>query len=112
MTPMRPARTIAGVAGAIVALAGCGGSADSGYGCTGDTCTASFDGPGSQDLSHELGSGSRVEIKSVEGMAVAVAVGDDKRTLRRGQRATLGHVLVRVTEVDGSKVKLRLEKAA
>ena len=37
----------------VMPLTACGGGGD-GFGCTGETCKASFDGPGRQDLSSDL----------------------------------------------------------
>lgn len=51
---LRRALALLGVA-IVLPLAACGGGGGDGFTCTGETCKASFDGAGEQDLSSELG---------------------------------------------------------
>lgn len=91
-------------------LAGCGsGSEESGFGCTGRTCKASFQGPGEQDLSSKLGSGATVAVETVDGDSVTARVAGREVKLVKGeapQRA--GAYDVSLTEVSGEDVSLRV----
>ena len=65
--PRMPFRLILAAALAAAVLAGGGGPGGSGYGCQGNSCTATFDGTGSQDLGSELGGDANVEVRDING---------------------------------------------
>ena len=72
---------------AILPVAACGGGGADGFGCTGHTCKASFQGPGKQDLSSELGSGATVEVVTVDAGSVTARIAgkDAKLALKQAQ---------------------------
>jgi hypothetical protein len=92
---------------AVLFIAACGGGG-SAYGCTVRTCTASFEGPGEQDLSSALGSGATVEVVTVDGSSATARVAGKDAKLVKGEPQTVGGYEVTLTEVDGEDVKLRV----
>ena len=94
--------------GALVLLStGCGGGGD-GFGCTGETCKAEFDGPGEQDLSSELGDGATVEVVTVDGDSVTARIAGADAKLVKGEAQRVAGYRVTLTEVDGEDVTLRV----
>lgn len=91
----------------VALLAACGGDGD-GFGCTGHTCKATFDGPGKQDLSSELGSGATVQITNVDEKSVIGLVGGQNVKLVENDPQRVGDYRVTLTEVDGEHVTLRV----
>ena len=99
----RAGRVICGVAVLALAGGGCGGGEESGFGCggsgTGRTCTASFYGTGSQDLSSQLGGGATVDLKEIRDRSVVVQVGGSKATLVPGRSAAVGRLELALRKV-------------
>jgi hypothetical protein len=91
----------------VVSLAGCGGGGN-GFGCQGRTCTASFQGPGEQDLSSELGPGATVEVETVDDDSVTARVGGRDVKLLKGEKQAVGAYDVTLTEISGDDVTLRV----
>lgn len=93
------------LAGAL-ATAGCGGD---GFGCTGRSCTASFqEGPGEQDLSSKLGQGATVEVITVDGSSATVKIAGKDAKLVKGERQSVAGYDVTLSEVDGQDVTVRI----
>ena len=91
----------------LVACGGGGGGGD-GFGCTGSTCTASFQGPGEQDLSEELGAGATVELLTVGAGSATVRVAGRKARLVKNRERSVAGYMVTLTEADGEDVALRI----
>jgi hypothetical protein len=92
---------------AALLVAACGGGGD-GFGCTGHTCKATFQGPGRQDLSSELGSGATVEVVTVDaGSVTARIAGQDAKLALKAARSVAGYD-VTLTRIDGEDVDLRV----
>lgn len=90
-------------------LAGCGGGpGGDGFGCTGKTCTASFQGPGEQDLSSELGPDATVRVETVDGGSATVEIAGKNAKLVTGEPQRVGGYEVTLTEVDGQDVSVRV----
>ena len=87
-------------------LAACGSSAA--YGCTNQTCRATFQGTGEQDLSNALGPGGTVEFVDVEDETVTARVAGKEAMLAKGRRQRVGRFDVTLTEVDGEDITLRI----
>jgi hypothetical protein len=92
---------------AVLPLAACGGGVG-GFGCNGRTCTASFEGPGEQDLSSALGSGATVEVVTVDGSSATARIAGKDAKLVKGEMQRVAGYEVTLTEVDGEDVKLRI----
>lgn len=89
-------------------LAGCGGAGGNGYGCTGHTCTASFQGPGEQDMSPNLGKGATVRVVTIDGSSATVRVaGKDAKLVKDEPQRVAGYE-VTLTKADGDDVTLRV----
>jgi len=93
---------------AVLTLVACGGGGGDGFGCTGSTCTASFQGPGEQDLSEELGAGATVELLTVGAGSATVRVAGRKARLVKNRERSVAGYMVTLTEVDGEDVALRI----
>lgn len=89
-------------------LVACGRSYS--YACTDRECTASFEGPGEQDLSDARG--PTVEVVRVDApTSVTVRVdGTDARLVEDRPRRVRGYVLT-LTKLDGENVMLRIIRA-
>ena len=93
---------------ALLPLAACGDGGGDGFGCTGHTCKASFQGPGKQDLSSELGSGATVEVVTVDaGSVTARIAGHDAKLALKEAQMVAGYD-VTLTRVHGEDVDLRV----
>ncbi len=91
----------------VLPLAGCGsGSEASGFGCTGRTCKANFQGPGEQDLSSELGAGATVAVET-ESVTARVA-GRDVKLVKGEAPQRVGAYDVSLIEVSGEDVSVRV----
>jgi hypothetical protein len=90
-----------------LSLSACGGGGD-GFGCTGHTCKASFQGPGEQDLSSNLGSGAKVEVVTVDGSSVTARIAGKDAKLVKDEAQRVGGYTVTLTEADGENVSLRV----
>jgi len=88
--------------------AACGSS--SGYGCTNDTCKATFNGNGSQDMSDSLGPGTHVAVRRIDKGAADVSVEGQSHTLRLGRPAQIGALRVTLQKADGDTATLRVVK--
>ena len=90
---------------AAMALVACGRSFS--YACTDRVCTASFEGPGEQDLSDSRG--PTVEVVRIgDPPSVTVSVdGKDARLFEDRPRRVGGYVLT-LTNLDGENVMLRI----
>jgi hypothetical protein len=93
-------------------IAGCGGAGGSGYGCTGDTCTATFDGTGSQDLSSELGDDAEIDVRDIDGDTVNIAVGGTEHNLKVGDTQGFGPLKITLKAADGDSATVRIVKSA
>lgn len=93
---------------AALAIAGCDSAGGDGYGCQGRTCTASFQGPGEQDLSSKLGEGATVQVVTVDDQSATVRIADRDAKLVKGQPQRVAGYEVTLTEVDGEDVTLRI----
>lgn len=93
---------------AALSIAGCGGAGGDGYGCTGRTCVASFQGPGEQDLSYELGKGATVQVVTVDGASATVRVAGQNAKLLKDNPQLVGAFEVTLTETAGDRVTLRI----
>jgi len=96
----------------VIPLAGCGSDpGGDGFGCTGRTCTVSFQGPGEQDLSSELGAGATVAVETVDAAFVTAHVAGRDARLRPGEAPQrVGAYDVSLTEVSGEDVSVRVVK--
>jgi hypothetical protein len=93
---------------AVLPVAACGGGGGDGFGCTGHTCKASFQGPGKQDLSSELGSGATVEVVTIDaGSVTARLAGQDAKLALKEAQSVAGYD-VTLTRIDGEDVDLRI----
>ncbi len=93
---------------AALALSACGGGGGDGFGCQGRSCTASFQGPGAQDLSSKLGSGATVRVVTVDGSSATVQIaGKDAKLVKDEPQRVAGYD-VTLTEADGEDVTLRI----
>jgi len=91
-----------------LALTACGGGGGDGFGCQGRSCTASFQGPGEQDLSSKLGSGATVRVVTVHSSSAnAQVAGKDAKLVKDEPQQVAGYE-VTLTEVDGEDVTLRI----
>ncbi len=77
------------------------------YACTGRVCTASFEGPGEQDLSDAHG--PTVEVVTIDdGASVTIRVDGKNAKLVKGKpRPVEGYVLT-LTKLEGEDVTLRI----
>ncbi len=105
--PLRPALALLGVLAALLA-AGCGGGGGDAFGCQGRSCTASFQGPGGQDLSSKLGSGATVRVVTVDGSSATVQIAGKDAKLVKGEPQRVAGYEVTLTEADGEDVTLRI----
>jgi hypothetical protein len=103
--PLRQPLAVLGVLAAL-AVAGCGGGG--GDGCQGRSCTASFQGPGEQDLSSELGSGATVRVVTVDSSSATVQIAGTDAKLVKGELQRVAGYEVTLTEADGEGVTLRI----
>lgn len=94
---------------AALALGACEGAGGDGFGCQGRMCTASFQGPGEQDLSSKLGEGATVEVVTVDGESATVKIAGTDAKLVKGQAQRVGGFEVTLTEADGEDVTLRID---
>src|SRR3954470_13636245 len=94
-----------------VALSACGGPGGSGYGCSGGTCTATFDGTGTQDLSSELGDGAKVEVRDITGNTVDVAAQGTEHNLKTGETQDFGSLKITLESADGDSATLKVVKS-
>jgi hypothetical protein len=92
----------------LLPVAACGGGGGDGFGCTGHTCKASFQGPGKQDLSSELGSGATVEVVTVDAGSVTARIAGHDAKLVLNEAQTVASYDVTLTRVDGEDVDLRV----
>lgn len=93
---------------ATVAVLGCGGGGGDGFGCQGRSCTASFQGPGEQDLSSELGAGATIRVERVAGQSATVQIaGEDAKLIKDEPQRVAGYEIT-LTEVDGDDTTLRI----
>lgn len=105
---MLPGRIVgAGVGLAVTALGACG-PGGSGYGCTGQTCKATFDGSGSLDMSDQLGRGATVKVSDIRPGAVTVGVDGARATVVRGWPVQVGRLRITLRGVEGNRVTLRV----
>ena len=78
------------------------------YACTGRVCTASFEGPGEQDLSDARG--PIVEVVSIaDPPSVTVRVDGKDARLVEDRPRRVGRYVVTLTKLDGENVMLRIE---
>jgi hypothetical protein len=92
----------------VCALTACGGAGGDGFGCQGRSCTASFQGPGEQDLSSKLGSGATVRVVTVDGASATVQIaGKDAKLVKDEPQRVAGYE-VTLTEADDEDVTLRI----
>ena len=91
----------------VLPLAACGSGGD-GFGCTGKTCKASFDGPGEQDLSSELGAGATVEVVTVDAGSVTARIAGQDAKLVQDEAQQVAGYRVTLTELDDEQVALRV----
>lgn len=104
---LRQPLALLGVLAALL-VAGCGGGGGDGFGCQGRSCTASFQGPGEQDLSSKLGSGAMVRVVTVDGSSATVQIAGKDAKLVKGESQRVAGYEVALTEVDGEDVTLRV----
>jgi|tagenome__1003787_1003787.scaffolds.fasta_scaffold20353054_3 hypothetical protein len=102
------------LAAALVAvlLAGCGGGGGSGYGCTGNTCTATFDGTGSQDLRSDLGDDAEIDVRDISGDTVNIAAAGTEHNLKVGETQDFGPLKITLKAADGESATVRVVKSA
>src|SRR4051812_2501143 len=93
---------------AALALSACGGPGGSGYGCTGNTCTATFDGTGTQDLSSELGDGAKIEVRDITGNTVNVVAQGTEHNLKAGSTERFGSLKITLEAADGESATLKV----
>jgi len=93
---------------AVTAIAACGDDGGDGFGCQGHRCTASFQGPGKQDLSSKLGKGATVQIVTVDGPSATVRIAGMDAKLVKDESQRVAGYQVTLTEVDGKDVTLRI----
>lgn len=107
---MRRRRLLCLLVAVAATFAGCGDDdGGSGFGCTGQVCKVSFQGPGKQDLSSQLGKGATVEVVGIADQTVAVRVAGRDAKLVPGERVSrLGRFDVTLTKVSGDDVDLRV----
>lgn len=93
---------------AVLPLAACGGGGGDGFGCSGRSCTASFQGPGEQDLSSKLGKGATVSVETIDGRSVTGRIaGKDVKLVTDELQRVEGYD-VTLTDVDGEDVSIRV----
>lgn len=97
----------AAVALAILVLGGCG-PGGSGYGCTGRTCKATFDGAAWLDMSDQLGKGATVKVSDIRASSVLVRGGEASAVAVRGRPLQLGRLRITLQQVNGHRVTLRV----
>jgi hypothetical protein len=90
------------------ALSACDSAGGDGYGCQGRTCTASFQGPGEQDLSSKLGKGATVQVVTVDGSSATVRIAGQDAKLVTDQPQRVAGYEVTLTDIDGEDVTLRI----
>ena len=93
---------------ALLALGACGGGDGDGYGCTGSTCRATFEGPGEQDLSSDLGDGATVEVVTVDQGSVTARIAGKDAKLVTNEEQRVGSYDVTLRKIDGDNVTLRV----
>ena len=93
---------------AVLSLVGCGGGGGDGFGCTGRTCTATFQGAGEQDLSSSLGDDATVEVLTLDVDSVTARIAAQDVTLAKGRTQRVAGYDVTLTTVDGEDVSLRI----
>jgi translation initiation factor IF-1 len=93
---------------AVLPLAACGGGGGDGFGCQGRSCTASFQGPGEQDLSSKLGEGATVSVETVDGKSVTARIAGKNVKLVKGEMQRVEGYDVTLTDVDGEDVSIRI----
>jgi hypothetical protein len=91
-----------------VSIAGCGGAGGDGYGCNGHTCTASFQGPGEQDLSSNLGKGATVQVVTADGSSATVRIAGRDAKLVRDEPQRVAGYQVTLTKIDSADITLRI----
>lgn len=90
---------------AAIPLVACGRSYS--YACTDRVCTASFEGPGEQDLSDARG--PTVEVVTInDGPSVTVRVDGKDARLLEDQPLPIGGYVLTLTKLDGENVMLRI----
>jgi len=92
----------------VAALAGCGGAGGHGYGCQGSTCTATFDGTGSQDIS-ELD--RELDLRDINGNTTALRVDGAEENFKVGETKTVDGLRITLESVDGDSVTFHAEPA-
>jgi hypothetical protein len=93
---------------AAFSVAGCDSAGGDGYGCQGRTCTASFQGPGEQDLSSKLGKGATVQVVTVDGSSATVRIAGEDAKLAKDVPQRVAGYEVTLTEASGKDVTLRI----
>jgi hypothetical protein len=93
---------------ALLSFAACGGGGGDGFACTGETCKASFDGPGEQDLSSELGAGATVKVVTIDAGSVTARIARRDAKLVTDEAQPVAGYRVTLTELDGEQVTLRV----
>ena len=110
---MRAGCITTGAAAGLAALAlGACGSGGSGYGCTGRTCKATFENPGSLDMTDQLGHGATIRVRGVLADRVTVSVGRMTATARRGRPVQVGRLRITPQRIEGQRVTLRVVASA
>jgi hypothetical protein len=96
------------LAGLAITACGAGGS---GYGCSGNTCTATFDGAASQEMSSELGDGAEVAVSDIGKDSVTVGVGGSTDKLVTGETKMLDPLRITLESIEGESVTLKVVRA-
>jgi hypothetical protein len=93
---------------AVLPLAACGGGGGDGFACQGRSCTASFQGPGEQDLSSKLGEGATVSVETIDGKSVTARIAGKNVKLVKGETQRVEGYDVTLSEVEGEDVTIRI----
>ncbi len=94
-----------------LALAACGGPGGSGYGCSGNTCTATFDGTGSQDLSSQLGDGAKLDLRDINGDTANMRANGTEHNFKVGETQSFGDLHVTLQQIDGNSATFKVVKS-
>lgn len=92
------------------AVAACGGVGGSGYGCQGNTCTATFQGTGSQDLSSQLGDGAKLDLRDLNGDTASLRANGTEHNFKVGETQSFGPFRVTLQRVDGDSATFKVVK--
>lgn len=101
-------RLILGSTLSAAAVAACGSVGGSGYGCQGNTCTATFQGTGSQDLSSQLGNGAKLDLRDIDGNTANLRANGTEHNFKVGETQSFGRLRVTLQKVDGDSATFKV----